>query len=90
MSHVAVWNALRVVRRQSWPIPLRWLSRYMNHYRIPKHIEDTSRARDIRCVYCHRTMLPTSGGREHQIKWATIEHLDHLPPRRRWILNRAH
>ncbi len=45
---------------------------------IPLEIEDKIRARDVRCVYCQKTMVPTSGAR--RADWATIEHLDHLPP----------
>lgn len=37
------------------------------------------RLRDKKCVYCHKTMvMPTIGGRRSD--WATIEHLNRLPP----------
>jgi hypothetical protein len=52
----------------------------MNRHGIPTDIEDTIRARDVKCVYCHKTMVPTTSGRALRADWATIEHLDHLPP----------
>lgn len=37
------------------------------------------RVRDKTCVYCGKTMLPT-GSSGSRGDWATIEHLNHLPP----------
>jgi hypothetical protein len=34
-------------------------------------------AGDVACVYCQKTMVPTSSAL--RADWATIEHLDHLP-----------
>ena len=45
---------------------------------IPREIEAAIRARDVECVYCHKAMVPTISPR--RADWATIEHLDHLPP----------
>ena len=50
----------------------------MNNYGIPKEIESAIRARDVQCVYCQKLMVPTSSAL--RADWATIEHLDHLPP----------
>jgi 5-methylcytosine-specific restriction endonuclease McrA len=50
----------------------------MNQHGIPPHIEAAIRARDVACVYCHKVMVPTTSAR--RADWATIEHLDHLPP----------
>ena len=47
-------------------------------YGIPLEIEDKIRARDVQCVYCQKAMVPTWSTR--RADWATIEHLDHLPP----------
>ena len=49
-----------------------------NSFAIPKPIESEIRARDVVCVYCQKTMVPTSSA--PRADWATIEHLDHLPP----------
>jgi hypothetical protein len=49
-----------------------------NKHGIPAHIESEIRARDIRCVYCDKVMKPTTD--PARADWATIEHLDHLPP----------
>jgi hypothetical protein len=49
-----------------------------NRYGIPQEIESAIRARDVQCVYCHKAMVPTSSA--FRADWATIEHLDHLPP----------
>ena len=49
-----------------------------NRFGIPRDIESAIRARDVQCVYCRKAMLPTSS--ELRAEWATIEHLDHLPP----------
>ena len=49
-----------------------------NRYGIPREIEEAIRARDVQCVYCRKAMVPTTSARRDD--WATIEHLDHLPP----------
>jgi hypothetical protein len=50
-----------------------------NSYRIPSDIENAIRTRDVQCVYCRKAMfLPTPS--KSRAGWATIEHLDHLPP----------
>jgi hypothetical protein len=49
-----------------------------NRLGIPAHIESEIRARDVRCVYCDKVMVPTTS--PVRADWATIEHLDHLPP----------
>jgi hypothetical protein len=49
-----------------------------NRYGIPKDIESAIRARDVQCVYCRKAMVSTSSAL--RADWATIEHLDHLPP----------
>jgi len=49
-----------------------------NRHGIPAHIESEIRARDERCVYCGKVMVPTTSAA--RADWATIEHLDHLPP----------
>ena len=49
-----------------------------NRHGIPAHIESEIRARDVRCVYCGKVMMPTTNAA--RADWATIEHLDHLPP----------
>jgi hypothetical protein len=49
-----------------------------NRFGIPEVIESAIRARDVQCVYCQKAMVPTSGS--PRADWATIEHLDHLPP----------
>jgi hypothetical protein len=51
----------------------------MNRHGIPKEIESAIRARDVQCVYCQKAMVsPTST--PMRAAWATIDHLDHLPP----------
>lgn len=49
-----------------------------NTHGIPADIESEIRARDVRCVYCGKVMVPTTN--PARADWATIEHLDHLPP----------
>ena len=50
-----------------------------NKYGIPEKELDKSRARDKTCVYCHKKMVdPKLGGTRKD--WATIEHLNYLPP----------
>jgi hypothetical protein len=50
-----------------------------NRFGIPKEIESAIRARDIACVYCQKAMVPPTVS-ALRADWATIEHLDHLPP----------
>ena len=50
-----------------------------NKYGIPEEELDSIRKRDKYCVYCHkRTSVPKIG--KWRGDWATIEHLNHLPP----------
>jgi hypothetical protein len=50
-----------------------------NSFGIPREIESVITARDVACVYCGKAMvLPSST--PVRTNWATIEHLDHLPP----------
>ncbi len=51
----------------------------MNKYGLPEKELDEIRKRDKKCVYCHKKMInPISEGSRKE--WATIEHLNHLPP----------
>jgi hypothetical protein len=50
-----------------------------NRFGIPKEIESAIRARDVQCVYCRKAMVAPTSTRI-RTNWATIEHLDHLPP----------
>ena len=50
-----------------------------NRYGLPEEEVDRIRSRDIRCVYCHKEMYKPSQYIKRQ-DWATIEHLNHLPP----------
>ena len=50
-----------------------------NKYGIPEGRLDKIRERDKACVYCHKTMIDPSNGNRRR-DWATIEHLNHLPP----------
>ncbi len=50
-----------------------------NKYGIPEKELIEIRKRDKTCVYCHKVMIdPRLGGR--QSDWATIEHLNFMPP----------
>jgi len=50
-----------------------------NKYGLPENKLAIIRARDKVCVYCHKIMIePSIGGSRKD--WATIEHLNHLPP----------
>ena len=50
-----------------------------NKYGIPEKDLGEIRARDERCVYCGKVMTnPRNGGWRGD--WATIEHLNYLPP----------
>jgi hypothetical protein len=51
----------------------------MNKFGIPAEIESAIRARDVECVYCQKAMVPPTST-PNRANWATIEHLDHLPP----------
>ena len=51
----------------------------MNQYGLPKKKLDEIRKRDTKCVYCHKKMFDPSDG-DFCGDWATIEHLNHLPP----------
>jgi len=50
-----------------------------NKYGIPEKDLDKIKVRDKDCVYCHKKIIKSSddGCRKD---WATIEHLNHLPP----------
>ncbi len=50
-----------------------------NKYGLPEEEMGRIRMRDKTCVYCHKAMKkPSAGGLRKD--WATIEHLNHLPP----------
>ena len=50
-----------------------------NIYGLPEKELERIRARDKKCVYCHKKMAdPKSDAWRGD--WATIEHLNHLPP----------
>ena len=50
-----------------------------NEYGIPEEELKKIRERDTVCVYCHKIMLST-GSDGWRGDWATIEHLNILPP----------
>jgi len=50
-----------------------------NKYGIPEKELKQIRARDKTCVYCHKKMTNSKNG-GWRGDWATIEHLNHLPP----------
>jgi len=50
-----------------------------NKYGLSEDRLSEIRKRDKSCVYCHKTML-SSGSCGFRGDWATIEHLNHLPP----------
>ena len=50
-----------------------------NNYGLPEEDVARVRARDRLCVYCQKEMVPPSKTAPRQ-NWATIEHLNHLPP----------
>ncbi|MDO8512412.1 MAG: hypothetical protein Q7S57_04010 [bacterium] len=50
-----------------------------NKYGIPDHELEKIRQRDKMCVYCHKKMVFPCVG-DKQRNWATIEHLNILPP----------
>src|SRR5690349_3805498 len=51
-----------------------------NRYGLLEDDVNRVRARDVRCVYCRKAMV-TPGVRGSSTKdWATIEHLNNVPP----------
>lgn len=50
-----------------------------NKYGLPEDALKRVRARDKRCVYCGADMVQPRQGTS-TCNWATIEHLNHLPP----------
>jgi hypothetical protein len=50
-----------------------------NIYGLPEADLEAVRQRDKNCVYCHKEMLEPSPDAK-RTDWATIEHLNHLPP----------
>ena len=50
-----------------------------NKYGLPEGEIEQVRNRDRKCVYCHKKMTKPSPNTWHG-DWATIEHLNHLPP----------
>ena len=51
-----------------------------NKYGIPEEDLKKIRARDEMCVYCHKKMVDPTDNNDCRKDWATIEHLNHLPP----------
>lgn len=51
----------------------------MNRYGLPEDAVALVRKRDRICVYCQKEMS-TPGTTRNRADWATIEHLNHLPP----------
>ena len=50
-----------------------------NPYGLPEEEVERVRKRDRKCVYCHKKMAKPSK-QAWRGDWATIEHLNHLPP----------
>jgi hypothetical protein len=50
-----------------------------NKYGLPEEDLEKIRKRDKDCVYCHKIMTKAGSG-GFRGDWATIEHLNHLPP----------
>jgi hypothetical protein len=50
-----------------------------NKYGIPEKDEIIIRARNKTCIYCHKKLLEPNPNNSRS-DWATIEHLNHLPP----------
>lgn len=50
-----------------------------NRYGLDEKEVDKVRLRDKVCIYCHKEMHKPSKEKA-RIDWATIEHLNHLPP----------
>ncbi len=51
----------------------------MNKYGLSEEKLNKIRKRDKNCVYCHKKMSDPVLGKDRK-NWATIEHLNHLPP----------
>jgi hypothetical protein len=51
-----------------------------NKYGLPQADVDRVRARDAHCVYCRKAMIEPGVRGSSTRDWATIEHLNHLPP----------
>jgi hypothetical protein len=51
-----------------------------NRYGLLEADVDRVRARDARCVYCRKAMIEPGVRGSSTRDWATIEHLNHLPP----------
>jgi hypothetical protein len=49
-----------------------------NNYGIPAETEAEIMARDVVCAYCRKEMVDPKSTPD-RTKWATIEHLNHLP-----------
>ena len=49
-----------------------------NKYGLPEEELNKIKARDKTCVYCHKKMI--NDGSDPRTDWATIEHLNYLPP----------
>jgi hypothetical protein len=52
----------------------------MNIYGLPEDLLSLIRTRDSNCVYCRKAMVDPGTQNSTQRDWATIEHLNHLPP----------
>jgi hypothetical protein len=50
-----------------------------NQYGLPEKKLQLIKARDVKCVYCKQEMFKPSSDIPRN-DWATIEHLNHLPP----------
>jgi hypothetical protein len=50
-----------------------------NKYGLPKDELKRIRERDKNCVYCHKKMVNSNNSSKYR-DWATIEHLNNLPP----------
>ena len=50
-----------------------------NIYGLPEEKLEQVRRRDTKCVYCHKEMVTPHPDKSYR-DWATIEHLNHLPP----------
>ncbi len=50
-----------------------------NKYGLPENELNKIRQRDKECVYCHKKLVTPSPNKPYK-DWATIEHLNHLPP----------
>jgi hypothetical protein len=50
-----------------------------NRYGLPEAEVERVKRRDTACVYCHKKMVTPCAEAKRE-DWATIEHLNHLPP----------